>query len=144
MAYFAKINTDNVVEKTVFVRNELITADEIKTEEQKGIEHLQSMFGADKNFVQCSYNTHANKYYVEDETGYHVAAEELQSKKLRKNYPSPGWIWDSSRNCFYEPKRFDSWVFNEDTACYEAPVAYPSDDTKVYEWDEVNQEWIVV
>ena len=45
MAYFAKINTNNVVEETLFVRNELITADEIKTEEQKGIEHLQKMFG---------------------------------------------------------------------------------------------------
>lgn len=144
MAHFAEIDANNVVTNIIFIDNENITPGDNETEEQKGISYLQNLFGSDKTYVQCSYGTHKNKYYNINENGEYIYNENNQNKKLRKNFPQPDWIWDSGRNCFYEPKRFDSWVFNEDTATYEAPVAYPDDDTKVYEWDEVNQQWIIV
>jgi len=145
MAHFAEIDTNNVVTNIIYIDNENITPGNNETEEQKGISYLQNLFGSDKTYVQCSYGTRKNKYYnVDRETGEYTYDENNQNKKFRKNFPGPDWIWDPQRNCFYEPKRFDSWVFNEDTATYEAPVPYPDDEDHVYEWDEVNQQWIIV
>jgi|TARA_B100001094_G_C18131979_1_gene772802 hypothetical protein len=145
MANFAEINSDNVVIDIVFIDNENITPDENNTEEQKGIAFLKKLFGSERTFVQCSYGTVKNKYYVVNaETGEYTYDENLQHKKFRKNMPQPNSIWDPGRDCFYEPRMYDSWIFNENTGCYEAPIPYPSDLDHVYEWDEVNQQWIIV
>ena len=145
MAHFEEIETNNVVTDIIYIDNENITPGDNETEEQKGIIYLRKLFGSERTFVQCSYGTIKNKYYVIDaETGEHIYDENLQNKKLRKNMPQPDWIWDPERDCFYEPRMYDSWVFNEDTGCYEAPIDYPDDPDHTYEWDEVNQQWVIV
>jgi hypothetical protein len=47
------------------------------------------------------------------------------------------------RDAFISPKPYPSWVLNEDSCVWEAPVPYP-DETKPYKWDEDNQEWVEV
>jgi hypothetical protein len=44
-------------------------------------------------------------------------------------------------DAFVPPKPFASWLLNEQTAKWEAPVAMP-DDGKKYEWNEDSQSWI--
>jgi hypothetical protein len=62
---------------------------------------------------------------------------------FRKNYAGIGDIYDPVRDAFISPKpeEFPSWVLNEDTCLWEAPVAYPTDN-KRYIWDEVTTSWV--
>lgn len=62
---------------------------------------------------------------------------------LRKNYAGIGYYYDRKRDAFVPPKPFASWVLNEDTCLWDAPVPYP-DDGKRYKWDEETVNWIEV
>ena len=44
------------------------------------------------------------------------------------------------KDAFIPPKPFNSWILNETSCQWEAPVAHPNDD-KVYLWDEKNKTW---
>ncbi len=59
---------------------------------------------------------------------------------LRKNYAGIGYTYDSVRDAFIPPKPFNSWLLNEDSCLWEAPVAMPTDG-KLYSWNEDNQSW---
>ena len=63
-----------------------------------------------------------------------------QSKALRKNFAGVGGTYDPVRDAFYAPKKFNSWILNESTCLWEAPVALPSDG-KEYEWNETTKAW---
>ena len=59
----------------------------------------------------------------------------------RKNYAGIGYTYDPVRDAFIPPKPYNSWVLNEDSCLWEAPVAYPTDG-KQYSWNESTQNWI--
>ena len=61
----------------------------------------------------------------------------------RKNYAGIGYIYDPTLDAFYPPKPFNSWILNESTCIWEAPVSYPNDE-KIYSWDEETVFWIEV
>jgi hypothetical protein len=77
-------------------------------------------------WLQTSYNTHGNQH--------------PEGRPLRGNYAGVGYTYDAQNDVFIAPKPFNSWVINEDTWLWEAPVAMP-DDGKVYEWDETTTNW---
>tara|TARA_R110002020_G_scaffold204958_1_gene409322 strand:+ start:104 stop:454 length:351 start_codon:yes stop_codon:yes gene_type:complete len=81
-------------------------------------------------WVQTSYNTYG---------GQHT----LGGTPLRKNYAGIGFTYDSTRDAFIPPAPYASWVLNEDTCIWEAPVVYP-DDGKIYTWDESTTNWVEV
>jgi hypothetical protein len=56
----------------------------------------------------------------------------------RKNYAGIGYTYDAELDAFIAPKPFESWVLDEDTATWEAPVAKPEGD---YFWDEATVSW---
>jgi hypothetical protein len=59
---------------------------------------------------------------------------------FRKNYAGIGYTFDAGRNAFIAPKPYPSWVLDEDTCRWEAPVAYPNDGA-AYTWNEDEQDW---
>ena len=59
----------------------------------------------------------------------------------RKNSASIGDTYDSARDAFIAPQPYPSWILNETTCKWEAPIPRPDDD-KVYDWDEENQAWV--
>ena len=61
----------------------------------------------------------------------------------RKNYAGFGYIYDAGRDAFIPPKLFQSWILDEDTARWEAPVAYPTDGL-TYSWNEDELAWHLV
>lgn len=63
---------------------------------------------------------------------------------IRKNYAGIGYTYDEQRDAFIPPKPFASWLLDEDTCQWEAPVPYPSDAPvgTWYIWDEENQDWV--
>ena len=60
---------------------------------------------------------------------------------FRKNYAGIGYSYDKIRDAFIPPKPYPSWVLNEDTCLWDAPVAMPDDDQR-YMWNEETQAWI--
>lgn len=59
----------------------------------------------------------------------------------RYNYAGIGYTYDAVRNAFIAPQPFPSWVVDESTCQWVAPVPYPSDDG-VYVWDEESGDWV--
>jgi hypothetical protein len=60
---------------------------------------------------------------------------------IRKNYAGIGFRYDQSLDAFIPPKPFDSWLLNEETANWEAPVPKPEGN---YTWDEDSVSWLQV
>ena len=86
-------------------------------------------------WLQVSYNTRGGVHYGQD--GQPSAD---QSKALRGNYPGIGYTYDAVRDAFIPQQPFASWLLNDDTCLWEAPVAVPADD-KSYAWDEATTSW---
>ena len=62
---------------------------------------------------------------------------------IRKNYAGIGHSYDEARDAFIAPKPFESWILDEATCQWQAPVAYPTDG-KYYRWDEPSTSWIII
>jgi hypothetical protein len=130
MSHFAKLDANNIV---TFVT--------VGRQEDDGLE--EELFERTGDvYRQTSYNTFGGVHYSTDEEGNRVPSED-QSKALRKNYAGIGYTYDEERDAFIPPKFFESWVLNEDTCLWEAPVPYPTDGAQ-YVWDEETVAWVEV
>ena len=118
MAHFAKLDDNNNVLEVHCVNNNELMVDGSESE-AKGIEFLTSWSGGYTNWKQTSYNGN-----------------------IRKNYAGVGYNYDARRDAFIPPKPFNSWVLNESTCLWEAPVPYPDDGNR-YVWDEQTLSWIL-
>lgn len=118
MAHFAELNANNVVLRVIVVGNK-DTADANGVEKEEiGIAFCQRLFGG--TWKQTSYNGN-----------------------MRKNYAGIGYTYDSGRDAFIPPKPFNSWLLNETTCLWEAPVLCPTDG-KQYVWNETTTSWKVM
>ena len=114
MAHFAKLGTENIVERVEVVSNDIATT------EQAGVDFLNNLYGTRDVWVQTSYNGN-----------------------IRKNYAGKGFKYDQTRDAFIPPKPYPSWTLNETTCLWEAPVALPDTENR-YNWNEENQTWDLV
>ena len=85
-------------------------------------------------WLQTSNNTIGGIQYDED-----VIPTDIST--IRKNTGNIGYVYSSARDAFIAPKPYPSWVLDEDTCIYEAPIAYPTDDL-MYDWNEETLAWI--
>lgn len=90
-------------------------------------------------WIQTSYNTRGGIHYDPNTN----QPSEDQSKALRKNYAGIGFMYDRKRDAFIPPQPFPSWVSNDFSCLWEAPVPYP-DDGGFYVWNEATQSWVQV
>ena len=125
MSHFAKLDANNIVTFVTVGRQE----DDGK--EQELCERTGDVYR------QTSYNTRGGVHY-DPETG---EPSEDQSKALRKNYAGIGFTFDEQRDAFIPPQPYPSWVLNEDTCLWDAPVPYPTDG-ELYSWDEAAGDWV--
>lgn len=114
MSHFAKIE-DGIVTQVIVVEQDVIDT---------------GLFGDPSLWVQTSYNTRG---------GVHITG----GTPLRKNYAGIGFTYDATRDAFIPPKPFPSWVLNETTCLWDAPVAIPTDG-KIYDWNEEIVNWAEV
>jgi hypothetical protein len=93
------------------------------------------LFGTPSAFYQTSYNTRGGVHY-DPATGEPSAD---QSKALRKNFAGIGYSLDLNRDAYIPPKDYPSWVLNEDSCLWQAPVPQPEGN---YIWDEETLSWV--
>ena len=130
MAHYAVIDSKNRVIQVFVGRDDVV----------EGIDDWETYYTPKGHTVkQTSYNTRGGVHY-NPETGEPSAD---QSKALRFNYAGIGFTYDEARDAFIPPKPFESWVLNEATCLWEAPVSYP-EDGNAYTWDEESGAWVVV
>ena len=87
-------------------------------------------------WIQTSYNTKNGIHYNPETQQPSVD----QTKALRKNYASIGYTYNAQLDAFVPPKPYPSWVFNEETCNWHAPVEAP-ENVELYSWDEENNNW---
>jgi len=87
-------------------------------------------------YRQTSYNTSGGVHYTDG-----VPSED-QSKALRFNYAGIGFTYDENRDAFIPPQPYASWVLDEATSLWVAPIAYPAEGVHV--WDEETGDWVEV
>jgi hypothetical protein len=126
MASFAKIGLNNKVIEVISVVNEVLHDSNGIEQEVIGIDFLTKLTGYPV-WKQTSYNTHGG---VHDNGG----------TPLRKNHAGIGYTYDEDRDAFIPKKTFNSWILNESTCNWEAPIPYPQDNNE-YKWNEQNQSW---
>jgi hypothetical protein len=120
MAYFAKLGTGNIIENVISINNSVITDNNGVEQEQLGVDFINKLYNTRDVWKQTSYNNN-----------------------IRKNFAGIGFHYDQTRDAFIPPKPFNSWILNEDTCLWNAPVAYPQDDNK-YKWNEQTLSWDLV
>ena len=126
MATFAKIGLNNKVIEVQSVVNEVLHDSNGVEQEAIGIDFLTKLTGW-SIWKQTSYNTHGG---VHNNGG----------TPLRKNHAGIGMTYDEDRDAFITKKPFNSWILNEDTCLWNAPVDMP-DDGKKYIWNESILNW---
>jgi hypothetical protein len=129
MAHFAKLD-----------KNNLVTFVTVGRQEDDGLEEELNARTGDV-YRQTSYNTRGGVHYSKeiDSDGNRVPSKD-QSKALRYNYAGIGFTYDETRDAFIPPQPFDSWVLDEDTCLWVAPIAYPAEGVHV--WDEEAGDWV--
>jgi len=110
MAHYAFLNDNNIVTEVITGKDENELLEGLTSEEWYGNFRGQRC-------IRTSYNGN-----------------------IRKNYAGIGYTYDEQRDAFIAPKPFNSWILNEDTCQWEAPVAYPTDE-KFYIWNENQRNW---
>ena len=128
MATFAKIGLNNKVIEVLSVHNNELKDSNGVEQENIGIDFLTKLTGW-SIWKQTSYNTNG---------GVH----KLGGTPLRKNHASIGYTYDEDRDAFIPKKPYASWVLNETTCQWEAPIALP-DTENTYTWNEETQQWDV-
>jgi hypothetical protein len=110
MSHFAKVLDDKVVQVIV-------------AEQEFFDTFVDSSPGT---WLQTSYNTHGNQH--------------PEGRPLRGNYAGIGYTYDATNDVFYAPQPYSSWILNNTTWLWEAPVAMPTDGKK-YKWNESITNW---
>ena len=126
MASFAKIGLNNKVIEVQSVVNEVLHDSNGIEQESIGIDFLTKLTGYPV-WKQTSYNTHG---------GVHSSG----GTPLRKNHAGIGYIYDENRDAFIPKKPFNSWILNENTCLWNAPVDKPQDENR-YTWNESTLTW---
>jgi len=96
-------------------------------------------------WIKTSYNIRGGVYY-DPATNQPAADQSIidgDEARQRKNYAGVGFTYDRERDAFIPPKPYDSWVLNEESCLWEAPVPRPNDGND-YEWDEETTSWVLV
>ena len=126
MAHYAELNAEGEVIDVLFVSNDVITDENGEEVEQLGIDHLHTHHGADRIWVQTSYNANFRGNYAYIGGTYRTDVRTLG---------------EESTDIFINPKPFVSWVIHEMEARWTSPVGDAPELTEEQEEAEMFYLW---
>jgi hypothetical protein len=116
MAHFAQLDQNNIVTQVIVVPNNELLDNGVESE-SKGIDFCKSLYGANTVWKQTCYDG-----------------------TFRRNFAGIGFLYNQLRDAFIPPRPYATWVLNNSTYQWEAPVPYPNDNRQ-YAWDEYTNNW---
>jgi hypothetical protein len=118
MAHYAFLDENNVVAEVITGKNEF----------ENDID-WEKWYGDFRGQVckRTSYNTLNGKH-------------KFNETPFRKNFAGIGYTYDEARDAFIAPKPYESWLLDEETCRWEAPITYPTDGL-MYSWNESDLNW---
>ena len=129
MAHFAQIDINS---------NEVVNVFVGRDDTVEGIDDWEIYYTIPGFYVkQTSYNTYGNQH-------------KLGGTAFRGNYAGIGYTYDADNDVFKAPKPYASWVMDESTWTWEAPVDKPdlTDDEiaagSYYQWNEDTTSWDLI
>jgi len=129
MAYYATLDYNNIVTNVIVGRDQNDLAD--------GVDSWETYYAPEGFTVKrTSYNTQGGIHYTDGEPS------EDQTQAFRFNYAGIGFTYDEARDAFIPPQPYASWVLDEATCLWVAPIAYPAEGVHV--WDEEAGDWVEV
>jgi len=129
MAHYATLDAEKIVTKVIVGRDQNDLAD--------GVDSWETYYAPEGFTVKrTSYNTHGGIHYTDGEPS------DDQTQAFRFNYAGIGFTYDADRDAFIPPTPYPSWVLDEATCLWEAPIAYPAEGVHV--WDEEATDWVEV
>ena len=121
MAHYAYLDENNFVTQVIVGRDET----DIVLDENENPIDWEIYYGAKRTSYSTWMGTHLNG-----------------GTPFRKNYAAIGYTYDESRDAFIPPKEYNSWILNEDTCHWEAPITRPKDEEGTYLiWNEDTLSW---
>ena len=118
MAHFAEVNEFDIVQRVIVVADSDCLDPNGQESEAVGAAFCHNLLGG--RWLQTSYNNN-----------------------IRVRFAGVGYKYDAVRNAFIPPQPYLSWLFNETSLDWQAPIPYPTDG-KSYVWDESIQQWVEV
>jgi hypothetical protein len=122
MAHYARINAENIVTYVTPISNEIITDENGVEHEEWALDYLYSTipYSVGDRWIQISYDNN-----------------------FRFLYADIGYIWNEKLNAFISPQPYASWILDEETADWKAPVSIPetTEGGPGYIWDEELGNW---
>jgi len=115
MAHFAKLDENDIVTAVIVVNNDWLLLDGVE-DEATGIAALQA-WSSWQHWAQTSYNNN-----------------------IRFRYAGTGYTFDRVRDAFIAPQPYPSWVLDEATTDWTAPVPMPEEG--FWRWDEETLSWV--
>jgi len=124
MAHYALLNSDNTVVQVITGVDENVIQIDLDGTQVGGSSEAWEQFYASRPWFEgltCKRTSYNNNY--------------------RKNYAAIGGYYDENLDAFIYPKPYNSWILNEDTCQWEAPLTRPLEDGRIYIWNEDNLNW---
>jgi hypothetical protein len=128
MAHYCFIDENNIVVEVITGKDE----DDLETLPE-GFASWEEYYQTKRDGLVCkrtSYNTIRNEHI-------------LGGTAFRGNYAGIGFTYDPVNDVFIGEQPYPSWILNESTWSWEAPIPLP-DETNFYRWNEETQSWDLV
>ena len=119
MAHFAKIGLNSKVIEVISVNNEVLKDSNGVEQESLGVDFLTKL------------------------TGWAIWKQTSYNNNIRKNFAAINYTYDEDRDAFIPKKPYKSWILNENTCRWEAPIAIP-DNINSYNWNETTKNWDLI
>ena len=127
MAHWAELDENNIVLRITVGDND---------DPDEGYQWLINNLGG--KWVKTSYTSRGGNR-INPDTGEIVS----ENDHFRFNYAGEGYYYDEQRDAFIPPKPFNSWILNEQSCLWQAPIPRP-DFSPNWIWDEDNVQWISI
>lgn len=115
MSHFAELDENNIVKRVIVADREFIDSGKV---------------GSPQNWIETSYGTVRGKHLK-------------GGVPFRKNYAGIGYKYDAQKDAFIPPKRFASWIFDEEAGDWIPPKPEPpKSNDKYWVWDENIVDWV--
>ena len=121
MAHFAELDSNNIVLQVIVVNNEVLLDKTRKERASLGIAFCKSLYGADTNWVQTSYNA-----------------------TFGFNFAIPGGSYLPEPQAFIDEQPYPSWRLETVSYQWEPPIPKPADADGFYNWDEATKSWVKI